>query len=939
MQIFHMLNDPHVIRKPSLDASTSWVVSLLENMKQRNFIMQHGREYVDQSKLNKPSTDHIHTPSIAPSGDAVRAARVAQRHFRNERGVVTILGMGENPREHQQRYARYDDADLFVLPEGGPRAAQQFIEVLHYLANGETDEQPDARRSKRLIVTHYGFYEPLLMGLFGRPPAGVSEHEYYRQALETFIGTGPDGAPRASVDLIDRLEEKATSDDGGGVSQNEISIASSAQGEHDEIVIDQLFFASAQLHKMNHWVDAFGNEFDLQSLMETKLAYGEPPEPYHAYEANAGGKSPNLDGDGGKAESFARILKNALADEGSRDALLRRLDQLGFKRGRTLRFFTDDRGIECPDWHLIKQHVPQKLRDKIFAEVKRRVGGQDTRVQAAPGSETTWWANTAGGMSALLEHLNRAYDEYDRTHDVPLERRIRSVCVTTMVELDVGEDASSARNARPVVHSYAGSTMYALREPDLRNPEADPEDSFWWFVPETDVGTDNRSVGERIAAGVTGDYEQDLPWMKAMDAMRASGLRFVNRDPTDRVADYRLMTYGHAEARKAGRQWQKRIRDGADRSQRITVPSTSRDTADARSAGPSAAPAPLFDPHEIEREMAQNDAFVFMSTPVGGDNEALERAKLAYAYFSGKVAVHEHPDLRNLLLVVNGSDPGMAILRRQSAILYRNGLGENPLHLTHVYHDDDQGLALVRQHWQRYRRGPEPPSSRLDTFDVRAALNKGRDEPRRAAAYFCSARSVAIDLAKGAESIGRLLADNKFDMSYGGGSKGMMGLASQSFADRVKSNGGDARLVGISTPMVLNLETDSGELPNYIDVKHIAPDIVVRMKQILAPVDSVIVDRGGDGTFQEAAIAIAMKAAGDPLMRDKPIIFINTPMERGIDRQGNQRLVRLFDPFIEFFGTLESPHALEEGRAVLESLGVRVVDHDLEDELAAALRI
>jgi len=939
MEIFDTLTNPHVTSKPSLDASTSWVVSLLENMKQRNFIMQHGREYVDQSKLNKPSTDHIHTPSIAPSGDAVRAARVAQRYFRNEQGVVTILGMGEIPREHHQRYARYDDADLFVLPEGGPRAAQQFIEVLHYLADGRTDEQPDARRPKRLIVANQGFYEPLLMGLFGRPPAGVSVREYYRQALETYIGTAPDGLPRASVDLIDRLDENATSDDRVDVSKNEIVITSSAQGEDDEIVIDQLFFGSAQLHKLNHWVDAFGNEFDLQSLMETRLGFGDPREPYHAYEANSGGMSPKLDGVGGKGESFARTLKNALSDEGVRDALLQRLDQLGFKRGRPLRFFTDDRGIECPDWHLIEQYVPQELKDKIAAEVQRRVGGQDTRVQAAPGSETTWWANTAGGMSALLEHLNRAYDEYDRTHDVPLERRIRSVCVTTMVELDVGEDASSARNAVPVVHSYAGSTMYALREPDLDNPEADPEDSFWWFVPETDIGTDTRSVGERIAAGEAGDYEQDLPWMKVIDAMKASGLRFVDRDPTDRVVDYRLWAFGHANARSTGREWQKRIRDSVNRSPRSPAALKLRDTFDARSTGSSASPRPLFDPHEIERQMATNDALAFVSTPVGGDNEALERAKLAYAYFSGKVAVHEHPDLRNLLLVVNGSDPGMAVLRRQSAVLYRNGLGENPLHLTHVYHDDEQGLALVRQHWQRYRRGPAPLPSSLDMFDVRGALNEGRDEQRRAAAYFCSARSVAIDLARGATTIGRLLADNKFDMSYGGGSKGMMGLASEAFADRVKSIGGDARLVGISTPMVLNLETDRGELPSYIDVGHIAPDIVVRMKQILAPVDSVIVDRGGDGTFQEFAIAVGLKAADDPLMRDKPIIVINTPMERGFDREGNKRLVRLYDPFIEFFGTPGSAHALEEGREVLERLGVRVVDNDLEEELSAALGI
>lgn len=940
VRIFDTLNDPHISRKPSLDRSSRWVVAQLEEMKAHNLVVQHGREYVDQSALNKPSTRHIRTPSIAPSGDAVRKASAAQRHFCNEQGVVTVLGMGENPRAHEQRYARYDDTDIFVLPEGGPRAVQQFVEALRYLASGKVDRQPAAKRPKRLILANYRFYRPLLIGLFGLPPRGAPVREYYRQALEALIGTAADGSPRASVELADRLDEVATSAETDDVVTGKSDSAFIALDAANETIIVQLLFGSAQVHKKNHWIDAFGNEFDLQSLMETELAFGEPSEPYHAYEANAGGKSPNLDGTGGKAESFARTLQNALADETLREPLLQRLAQLGYKRDHPLRFFTDDRGLECPDWHLIKEYVPEELRDKIFAEVEFRVGGQDTRVQAAPGTETTWWANTAGGMSALLEHLSRAYDEYEKATGARLERRIRTVCVATMVELDVGEDAQSARKATPKVQTFSGSTMYALREPNWEeNPEADPEDTYWWFVPQSDIGADNRSVGERILLGERGDYERDLPWMKIKDAMTASGLRLVNRDPTERVRDYRLIVFGDDAAKKTGEGWEDEIRVSAARVLGGTPKLESRETEDTSS---SADRYSLFDPHEIERLM-KSDALAFMRTPVGGHNVVLERAKLAYAYFSAKVAVHEHPDRRNLLLLVNGQDPGLQLLRRQSAVLYRNGLGENPLHLTHVYRDDEEGLALMRRHWQRHRRVPSTSTSRLDDFDVRAALDKGRDEKRRASAravaYFCSARSVAIDVAAGARSIGYLLAKNDVDMAYGGGLKGMMGVASDSFHKTVKRIGGDARLVGISTPMVLNFETDSGKLPDYIDIGNIAPDIVVRMRQILASADSVIVDRGGDGTFQEAAIAIALKAAGDPLMRDKPIIFINTPMERGIDRNGNKRPVQLFNPFIEFFGTLGSPNALEEGRQVLASLGVHIIENDIEKELPAALGI
>lgn len=432
--------------------------------------------------------------------------------------------------------------------------------------------------------------------------------------------------------------------------------------------------------------------------------------------------------------------------------------------------------------------------------------------------------------------------------------------------------------------------------------------------------------------------------MKVKDAMEASGVRFARRIERLGVPDYRIHTFGDPESSRLGRAWQRHVRDFAISSGRKLAPARPVDSAAMRlAAAPAAARSP-FDPHAIELQMSSNDALVFARTP----DESLGRSKLAYEYFSAKVARHEHGDRKGMLLLVNGRDPGLMILQRLSDTIYGTGLAEKPSLLTAVYLDDEHGSKRVRKHWERYGRVPASPSSPMDTFDAGAELNIGRTERRPAVAYFCSARSVEMDLAAEAEAIGRLLAENGLDMTYGGGSKGMMGLASRSFVETARRTGSGSRLAGISTPMVIKLETSDGKVPTWVDVGHIAPDIVARMKKIIQPADCLIVDKGGDGTLQELAIAVALKEAGDPSMQGKPIIILNAPMSRG---------QKIFDPFMELYGSfpdrsdgrveelLEAgrEERIEEGREVLSRLGVHVIEtqtgEGLEEEVARVLQI
>jgi predicted Rossmann-fold nucleotide-binding protein len=951
-KIFNKLTNPYVIRKPFLEPSESWVPRLLENMKQFDFVTQHGAEYVNQA--GKPRTDHIHTAGIALSGDAVRAVDAARIHFRRV-PRVTILGASGNPSEHGQRFAPYADADVFVLPEGGPHAAQQFLEVVRYLKDGMADEQPAGRLPKELVVTNYGFYRPLLMGLFGLPPSDAAPssapvREYYRQALETIIGTTRDGSPRARVVFADSLEQvpvsRAPSDATNPKSAwSDPRLAESAA---EQIVVSHAFFGSAQQHKLDHWDRAFGNEItQLLSLIQTDLPLGEPPEKYHAYEANSGGRSPALDGRSGKAESFYRTIYQALTGEDprvSREEFLARLKGLGVdaERGDKLTFITDDRGIECPDWHLIAPYFPADMLDKFFEEVEYQVGGHDPGLQSMPGAETTWFFNKFGGVSAALELIDKAYEEYEKANPgVRIKRRIRSVCAATLVQVDLGRDAQSAREAKPIVRNFSGSTTYALRRP----PEhVDQNDSFSWCVPEDEIGLDDRSVEERIELGIDGAYEQALPWMKVKAAMEASGVKFVDTGDQARVRDYRLHTLGDEKATIFGQELQRKVRNEA----RLLLP---RASALIRSSEPlqlastaalSGAQS-LFDPHAVERWMQENDGLIVANTT----DDALDLSITAYVYFSAHVAKHEHPDRKRMLVLLNGGDPRLEILRRQSRVVYGNGLAEKPSLLSSVYTDSKHALARVQKHWERYRRVPTAPIDPFDPFDPTAALMVGRTKRPPLGAFFSSAKSVNDELLRGSQAIGRFMAEIGWDMGYGGGSKAMMLHAAKTFSDTVKSRDTDQRLLGVSTPMVIKLENADGQLPPWLDIAHIASDIVMRMKQIVTPADFGFVDKGGDGTLQELAFVAAVNAAvqkaekagiqisGDhPLMRKRTFILLNAPLSRG---------QKLYDPFIEFYAPAGvRPHErYEAGREALGKLGIhevtRSAGHGLEEDIAEIL--
>ena len=109
-------------------------------------------------------------------------------------------------------------------------------------------------------------------------------------------------------------------------------------------------------------------------------------------------------------------------------------------------------------------------------------------------------------------------------------------------------------------------------------------------------------------------------------------------------------------------------------------------------------------------------------------------------------------------------------------------------------------------------------------------------------AVFCGSKSGANPLYKShALSLGKMIADNKIKLIYGGGSVGLMG----DIADSVMQNGGE--VVGIIPELLLAWEQQHNNITELI----VVPDMHVRKKMMYNLCDAAIILPGGNGTLDE----------------------------------------------------------------------------------------
>jgi uncharacterized protein (TIGR00730 family) len=134
---------------------------------------------------------------------------------------------------------------------------------------------------------------------------------------------------------------------------------------------------------------------------------------------------------------------------------------------------------------------------------------------------------------------------------------------------------------------------------------------------------------------------------------------------------------------------------------------------------------------------------------------------------------------------------------------------------------------------------------------------------KRIAVYCASSSKIHQRYFLATEKLAILLVQNNYEVIYGGGSVGLMGI----LADTVLKNGG--RITGIIPHFMNDLEWGHTGLTNLVVVNTMHE----RKQAMLENTDGLIALPGGTGTLEELLEAITLKRLG---LYTKPIIILNT---------------------------------------------------------------
>jgi uncharacterized protein (TIGR00730 family) len=129
--------------------------------------------------------------------------------------------------------------------------------------------------------------------------------------------------------------------------------------------------------------------------------------------------------------------------------------------------------------------------------------------------------------------------------------------------------------------------------------------------------------------------------------------------------------------------------------------------------------------------------------------------------------------------------------------------------------------------------------------------------------FASSSSRIDGEYATAASDLGRLLAESKMDVVYGGGGIGLMGK----LADAVLENGGKV------TGVIPSFMIDEGWNHQRVEDMIITTDMGERKKKMFSLADAVVALPGGVGTLEELTEAMTLKQLG---LYKGPIIILNT---------------------------------------------------------------
>jgi len=128
-------------------------------------------------------------------------------------------------------------------------------------------------------------------------------------------------------------------------------------------------------------------------------------------------------------------------------------------------------------------------------------------------------------------------------------------------------------------------------------------------------------------------------------------------------------------------------------------------------------------------------------------------------------------------------------------------------------------------------------------------------------AVFCSSSETRPEYKKLARKLGTRLALEGFDLVFGGGDQGLMGIV----ADAVSSHGG--KVIGITTEHLSGKENKEAH-----HITEISPNMHVRKQRMFEEADAIVNIAGGFGTMDEMFEAMTLRQIGE---MNKPIFFLD----------------------------------------------------------------
>jgi len=152
---------------------------------------------------------------------------------------------------------------------------------------------------------------------------------------------------------------------------------------------------------------------------------------------------------------------------------------------------------------------------------------------------------------------------------------------------------------------------------------------------------------------------------------------------------------------------------------------------------------------------------------------------------------------------------------------------------------------------------------------------------------FCSASIKDQDYLDEGYALGELLAQSNIGCISGAGKTGVMGAVVQGCVD---AKGWAA---GSNVPHIIELEG----LPQGLSEFWLRDDIYTRMEVMIEKSDGFIIFPGGSGTVQEMLALLIFKNMGDALMKDKPVVIYNKPLNLAKTQGFWDELITLLAPW------------------------------------------